>query len=332
MTADRYDKYFGYRDGEPTTDLDGLQAAINRDVAAERPGPGGVTVFEAEVARVAGRAAAEVVVHSQRARPLAVPSRPRPSWAGVAAVHDRAVEHVVYDTTGAATPNLPFAIGTTWVADLAAAWSTSAMPIVAATAIVEIDGSQGVPAIPTVTVAPDAGSQGGEKQAVYSKAFKVGPATTSVIDSVLFLNWSQQLEQLAPVAAELGRAMQQAAVAAEADRQVGAAIIADGTAAADFAAATAVFDTSRFLPSVLLLPPGQIGATGIPAPADLAALGITPVLAHVDSPVLLGAGAVTGWLTPLQLTALEPSVLGAGRAYAMFGAVAVDPTGVAVIG
>ena len=259
-------------------------------------------------------------------------NRPRPTWPGVVAVHDRAAEHVVYDTTGAATVNQPFTTGTTWVAALAEDWTRAAMPITAATAIVEIDDTQGLPVVPTVTTVPEAGPQPGEKQPAYSKAFTVGPAATTTIDSTLYLNWSLQLEGLAPVAADLGRAMQQAAVAAEADRQIGAAIGATGTPAADFAAAGAVFDASRFLPSVLLLPPGQIAATGIPAPADLAALGIRPVVAHIDNAVLLGAGAVTGWLMPLQMTAVEPSRLGTGRAWAMWGAVAVDPTGVAIIG
>ena len=138
-----------------------------------------------------------------------------------------------------------------------------------------------------------------------------------------------QLEGLAPVAADIGRAMQRAAVADEADRQVGAAIIAEGSAAADLAAAFALFDTGRHLPTVLLVPPSGIATT--PSATELAAAGVRVVLAHVTQAVLLAPGAVTGWLTELQLTALEPARLGTGRAWAMWGKVAVDPAGVAVI-
>ena len=122
--------------------------------------------------------------------------------------------------------------------------------------------------------------------------------------------------------------MMQAAVALdEADRQVGAAIVAAAAAVADADAAFAVFDDGRFLPSVLLAAPSQLSS--LPSSNDLAAVGITTVLAHVTQPVLLARSAVTGWLMPLQSMAIEPSVAGVGRGYAMWGAVAVDPSGAA---
>lgn len=249
---------------------------------------------------------------------------PPPTWSGV---HARAVEHVVTAPgTTAATPHGVFDVSTPWVVDLAAEWTRAAMPVTAATAIVEIDGSRGIPAVPVVTTAPTAGRQNGEKLAAHSRAFTVARASTATtIDSTLFLNWSVQLE--ASTGAELGRAMMQAAVADEADRQVGAAIVATATDALDADAAFAHFDAGRFLPSVLLAPPSQLSA--LPAATDLAAAGITTVLAHVTAPVLLARGAVTGWLLPLQSTAVEPSVAGVGRAFAMFGTVAVDPAGAA---
>ena len=89
----------------------------------------------------------------------------------------------------------------------------------------------------------------------------------------------------------------------------------------------AVFDTGRHLPAVLLAPPSALG--GLPSATDLAAAGIRIVLAHLDRPVLVAPGAVIGWLLPLQATAVEPGVAGMGRAYAMCGAVAVDPAGAA---
>lgn len=307
-----------------------------------------LSAWEQQIAEVAGRAAGRAVApqleqlaraQTVTSRTAEVTARARPSsrQAWPTAVHARAVEHIVTEAGAAtaATPNAPFAVSAGWVLELATEWTTAAMPIVAATAIAELgDATNGVPAVPVVTLAPVAGPQNGEKRDAHSRAFKVEAAPSpSVIDSTLYLNWSQQLEELAPVAAELGRAMQQAAVADEADRQVGEVIVADATAAADLAAALAVFDAGRYLPTVLLVPPGQLAATlGTYSPADLAALGVRVQLAHVSKAVLLAPGAVLGWLLPLQLMAAQPAVLGTGRAYAMFGQVAVDATGAAVVG
>lgn len=308
------------------TDYAALEADISRDLAEKRTG---VTAFEAEVARVAGRAAAEVMVRTQSRGPRDDPPRPRSSWAGV---HHRVAEHEVLagDPNAATVSGALPALTVPWVLDLAAEWTTAAMPVTAQTGVVEIDPSRGMPAVPTVTSTPTPGPQGGQKTEAVSDSFTVGAATTTTIDSTLYLNFSLQLE--ATVAAEVGRAMMQAAVADAADRQVAAAIVADGTAAATIAAGFAHFDSGRFLPNVLLLPPGEVGATGLPAATDLAALGVRTVLAHVAKPVLLTRGAVTGWLAPLQATAPEPTLLGNVRAYAMFGQVAVDPAGVSVIG
>lgn len=249
---------------------------------------------------------------------------PAPTWAGV---HHRAAEHLVTAPgTGAATTHGTFDIGTGWVAELAGEWTTAAMPIVAATSITEVDPGRGVPALATVATVPTAGAQAGEKKALASHAFHVSPATGTVIDSTLYLNYSMQLDR--SLTTEVARAMMQSAVAAEADRQVGAAIVAGAGAAADLDAALAVFD-GRFLPSVLLLPPSLLGDY---LPYELAAAGIRTVLAHVTKAVLLTPGAVTGWLLPLEATSVEASVLGRGTAYALYGAVAVDPTGAAVIG
>jgi hypothetical protein len=229
--------------------------------------------------------------------------------------------------SSAATTHGVFDLGTGWVAELATEWTVAAMPIVAATSITEVDPGRGLPALATVATVPSAGAQAGEKQALASHAFRVSPATGTTIDSTLYLNYSMQLDQT--TAAGIGVAMMQSAVAAEADRQVGDAIVADGAAVADLAAAVTIFDTGRFLPSVLLVPPSLLGDY---QPNDLAAAGIRIVLGHVTKPVLLTPGAVTGWLLPLQATAVEASVLGIGKAFALYGQVAVDPGGVAVIG
>ena len=221
-------------------------------------------------------------------------------------------------------------ITASWLVEMASEWTQASMPVVASTSIVEIDSSRGTPALPVVATAPSAGPQSGEKTEAYSVAFKVSQATTVSIDSTLALNWSQQLQ--ATSASDLGNAMMAAAVAAECDRQVGAAVIADADTAADLDAALAVFDDGRFLPSVLLVPPSALGMTiaGYSV-SDLVGLGIQVKLAKLAQPVLLAPGAVTGWLTPLQAVAVEPKLLGVTKAYSLFGAVATDPAGAVVI-
>ena len=314
---------------------------------AEQLHPLELTEFEKAVAEVAGEAGARVAGEAsarrigqvlERARqqlaaqqqpPGSAPASPASSWAGV---HHRAAEHEVTlaGQASAATPNGAFAGGPTYALDLAASWSTAAMPIVAATSIVEVEPGRGAPAVPAITDAPTAGPQNGEKDPAFTSAFTVGVASTATIDATLILNWSAQLE--ATPAAVLGWAMASAAVAAEADHQVGAAIVARGTAAATLDAALAVFATGRYLPTTLLIGPGGLGALGSYRAADLAALGIAVTLAKVSKPVLLDSSAVLGWLAPVQQTAVEPSRLGTTRGWAIFGAVGVDAAGVAVIG
>jgi hypothetical protein len=302
------------------------------------------TAFEREIATIASRSAATVGARygaraavealAQHRGPGAAPASPGaapgPSWAGV---RHRAAEHVVTQggAATAATPNGSFNLGPEWVVDLGAEWTEAAQPIIASTSIVEVPHGQGVPAIPAITTAPTAGPQPGEKLEVFSKAFTIGAATNTVeVNATLQLNWSGQLE--ATGAAELGWAVASATVAAEADRQVGAAIVTRGTAVATLDAALALFATGRYLPSVLLVGPGGLGALGSYRVADLEALGVRVVLAKVTKPILLAPSAVLGWLLPMEATKPEPSVLGTSKAWAWWGRVAVDPTGVAVIG
>lgn len=300
------------------------------------------TAFERAVVDLAARSAASVAARAgaeaaqsiarQRASqspPVAPELGDRASWAGV---RRRAAEHLVTASgaASAATPNGTFDGAPAWVLDLASEWTQAAMPVTASTSIVEVDPARGLPAIPSVTTPPTAGSQPGEKRETYSKAFVVGPATGTVdIDSTLALNWSAQLD--ASPAATVGWAMASAAVAGEADRQVGAALVAQGFAAADLPAALAHF-TGRYLPATLLLPPAGLDALGTMTVTDLTNLGVAVRLAGVTKPVLLAPGAVLGYLAPLAQSAVEPSVLGTMRGWAIFGKVAVDPAGVAVIG
>lgn len=298
------------------------------------------SAWEKEITKLAAKTGGEAAARSvgywakraaddRRAAESASPPA-GPSWAGV---KHRAVEHLVLasGSASAATPSGTYPDAPSWVLDLGATWTTAAMPIVAATSIVEIDGTRGAPAIPVVTDAPTVGPQSGEKKELFSSAFTIGPATTvDTIDRTLYLNWSGQLQ--ATSAAELGYAVASATVASAADAQVGGALVTRGTAAATLDAALALFATGRYLPSTLLVGPGGLGALGAYRAADLAALGVAVTLAKVTKPVLLDGSAVLGWLIPLQATAVEPSSLGTLKAWGLYGKVAVDSAGVATIG
>ena len=104
--------------------------------------------------------------------------------------------------------------------------------------------------------------------------------------------------------------MASAAVAEEADRQVGAALVARGFAAADLSTALAHF-SGQYLPSVLLLPPAGLGVLGTMSVTDLANMGIRVQLAHITKAVLLATGAALGYLAPVVQTAV--AALGRGH-------------------
>lgn len=241
----------------------------------------------------------------------------------------RAAEHLVTDLapTTAATPHGLVPLGTSWALELAEAWSTDALRSLSYATLIEAT-EPGVPNLPIMTTPPEAGPQGGEKQPVFSKAWTVDTDTNaSTIDSTLYLNVSLLIESYGLMS--LTESIMRSAVASEANRQVVKAMTDRASSAADLATALGTFDGSRFVPSVVVVPPSKV--TTVDA-TNLAAAGIKVVIdASATAILVVDPQATIGWFKRMVMQAAEPALSGRGVASAIYGYVSTDPSGVAKV-
>lgn len=245
----------------------------------------------------------------------------------------RAVEHVVsdIDAASAAVPHGVVGTGTTNVDGitqaLVSAWGNDAMPVVDGATLVEQVGS-GIPNLPILTTAPTAGEQGGQKQPAFSHYFDIQPNDAAVtVDSTLFLNVSLMIDWFGGWA--IVEALMRAAVAAEANAQIVAAMTANASTGTSIGEAFGGFDSGRYVPSVVIVPPSQLFSVEA---QTLAAANVRVIIDPSATAVLVVDPAATvGWFKRMNLIADEPSVLGRGVAFGVFGKVSVDARGVAKV-
>jgi hypothetical protein len=241
----------------------------------------------------------------------------------------RAVEHIVtdLDPSAAATPHGIVPLGTSWALELANTWTDEALRATAYATLIEAT-EPGVPTLPLMSTPSTAGAQGGEKKALYSKAFTIDPdPNATVIDSTLYLNVSGLVEGFGLLA--LTEAIMRASVAAEANRQVSAAMTAQATSGADIGAAFGAFEGGRYQPSVVVIPPSAIATVDA---SNLTAAGIKVVVdASATATLVVDPSATIGWFRRLSMQADEPTVFGKGVAAMVYGYVSVDPAGVAKV-
>lgn len=246
---------------------------------------------------------------------------PAPTWWPHFA---RAAEHIVYDPTGAPANSGQWAIAPeqAFPATLVDTWISDAMPVLRYSRMIETAPGQPIPALPYLETPPTAGARAGEKQPMHSVAFDIVPATAIEIDAGLYLNVSELLIDAG--FGPLTNLIMKSVVGAEASKQIAQAIeAAAGTGG------MANFTGSRYVPSVVVVPPANLETLNA---SNYVAAGMTVVIdTAVTKTLIVDPNAVIGWFRQGRIEQAEPSVYGTGVAFSAYGKVAIDPAGLAAL-